>query len=344
MSGTLVSVVIPAFNAAGTLDATLSSARGQSHRELEILVVDDGSTDGTAAIVEAHARQDARVRLIAQANGGVARARNNGIAQASGAFIAPLDADDLWHPDKTVLQLAALAAAGERAALAYGWFRRVDEAGRVLPISPYPAVSGRVLHRHIDWNFISNGSTPLIRTDVARAIGYEPALHDAGNQGCEDYLIQMRIAAEHDFALVPAFVTGYRRTPGAMSSGVARMLRSHLQAYGLLRAHVRQDSARGLIDRRCAMLSVELAAHLLRRKAVGDGMAALGDALRRDAGAALAAIGAQGRRLIGRSNVATVAAAGQGFDLYPVDAPDGAWQTRRPASWLARLERLDAAG
>ncbi|MBH1992413.1 MAG: glycosyltransferase, partial [Sphingomonadaceae bacterium] len=291
MSGTLVSVVIPAFNAAGTLDATLSSARGQSHTELEILVVDDGSTDGTASIVEAHARQDGRVSLITQANGGVARARNNGMAHASGAFIAPLDADDLWHPDKTRLQLAALAAAGDRAALAYGWFRRVDEQGRVLPVSPYPTLSGRVLHRHIDWNFISNGSTPLIRADVARAIGYEPALHDAGNQGCEDYLIQMRIAADYDFALVPGFVTGYRRTPGAMSSGVARMLRSHLQAYGLLRGYVRQDSARTLIDRRCAMLSVELALHLLRRKVVGDGMAALCQAVRHDSGAALTALG-----------------------------------------------------
>lgn len=78
----LVTVVIPAYNAAHTIDETLRSVRSQTHRNLEILVVDDGSRDATPAIVANHAAIDARVRLIVQENAGVAAARNRGIAEA----------------------------------------------------------------------------------------------------------------------------------------------------------------------------------------------------------------------------------------------------------------------
>jgi glycosyltransferase involved in cell wall biosynthesis len=74
----LISVIVPAFNAEGTIDATLRSARSQTHRNLEIIVVDDGSTDDTVGIVDEHRRRDQRVRLVRQANAGVARARNGG--------------------------------------------------------------------------------------------------------------------------------------------------------------------------------------------------------------------------------------------------------------------------
>src|SRR5579863_7666011 len=92
----LVTVVIPAYNAAHTIDETLRSARYQTHRNLEILVVDDGSKDATPEVVARHAVIDARIRLIVQENAGVAAARNRGIAEAKSDLIAPLDADDLW--------------------------------------------------------------------------------------------------------------------------------------------------------------------------------------------------------------------------------------------------------
>src|ERR1700742_3676970 len=104
----LVTVVIPAFNAAATIDETMASARAQSHGNLEIVVVDDGSTDATARLVQAHAERDSRVRLIRQANGGVSVARNTGLHQARGALLATLEADDLWRPPKLVKQLAAM--------------------------------------------------------------------------------------------------------------------------------------------------------------------------------------------------------------------------------------------
>lgn len=338
MPRSLVSVVIPAFNAARTVDATLRSARGQTHRHLEILVVDDGSTDGTARLVEAHVAQDSRIRLIGQANGGVARARNRGIDEAAGEFVAPLDGDDLWHPEKIARQLQALEDAGPKAALAYNWYRRIDMRDDVLPISPYPVVTGSVLHRHIDWNFISNGSTPLIRADVARRVRYEPALHDAGNQGCEDYLFQLRIAARHQFACVPAFLTGYRRIPGAMSSSIERMIRSHLHMYAMLAGEV-DAPARRLIRRRRAILMIELARTTLGKGGVGPAFATALRAAAENPAAAAGAVIDEVQKRVARSPHGSPA---RPFQSYAPDERDGTWQTSRSGRWLRHLAALDA--
>src|SRR5215475_4737819 len=112
-----VTVVIPAYNAEATLDETLRSVRSQTHRALEILIVDDGSSDGTPEVALAHAAADPRVRLIQQSNGGVAAARNRGIEEARATLIAPVDADDLWAPTKIERQVAALHRGGPRVAL-----------------------------------------------------------------------------------------------------------------------------------------------------------------------------------------------------------------------------------
>jgi glycosyltransferase involved in cell wall biosynthesis len=96
----LVSVIIAAFNAAAHIEETCRSALSQTHTALEVIVVDDGSTDDTAAIVERIARTDPRVRLFRQVNRGVAAARNAAIAEAKGEFIAPLDADDIGDARK----------------------------------------------------------------------------------------------------------------------------------------------------------------------------------------------------------------------------------------------------
>ncbi|MDH4393729.1 MAG: glycosyltransferase [Aquabacterium sp.] len=103
-----VSVVIPAYNAARTLRATLDSVRAQGPLVAEVVVVDDGSTDDTAAVVAEH---DPQARLVRQANAGVAAARNLGVSVARGDWVAFLDADDLWLPGKLAAQLKALAQA-----------------------------------------------------------------------------------------------------------------------------------------------------------------------------------------------------------------------------------------
>lgn len=105
----VVSVVIPAFNAAATLDATLRSVRSQTHRNLEILVVDDGSADATPDVADRHARSDSRVVDVGDGvRRGRSAARNRAIELAAGEWIAFVDADDLWRRDRVASLLGAL--------------------------------------------------------------------------------------------------------------------------------------------------------------------------------------------------------------------------------------------
>src|SRR5438874_4376035 len=108
----LISVIIPAYNAEQFIERTIDSASQQTHRNLEIIVVDDGSTDQTASIVKRLTKKDRRLRLIRQPNAGVAAARNRGIKESRGDYLAPLDSDDLWHHTKLEKQLHVFSRGG----------------------------------------------------------------------------------------------------------------------------------------------------------------------------------------------------------------------------------------
>jgi glycosyltransferase involved in cell wall biosynthesis len=226
-SGIKVSVVVPAYNAGQTLDQTLASARGQTYSNLEIIVVDDGSTDDTAAIAARHVAADRRVSVISQANAGVAAARNVGVAASEGEFIALLDADDLWASSKIEQQLAVFAQGDPRVALVYTWFALLDVQSRVIKLGPQIEHEGDVLDPLAYYNFIGNGSSPLIRrTAIEEVGGFDATLRARGGQGCEDWKLYFEIAERHHFALVPEALTGYRHTHNNMSSDGLQMLRS----------------------------------------------------------------------------------------------------------------------
>jgi glycosyltransferase involved in cell wall biosynthesis len=109
MSQPLVSVIVPTFNRSDCLAAAVRSALAQTHHDVEVLICDDGSTDATPALAESLRRDDRRVRYLAQSNRGVSAARNLGLRNARGDFIAFLDSDDTWMPWKLEAQLAGLA-------------------------------------------------------------------------------------------------------------------------------------------------------------------------------------------------------------------------------------------
>ncbi len=227
VTGHLVSVVIPAYNAEATLDETLRSVRAQTHQALDIVVVDDGSTDGTRALGEQHAAADARVQVLHRANAGVAAARNAGWQHARSEFIAFIDADDLWAPTKIEKQLAALLLGGDRIGLVYCWFARIDHASRIVGLHDGPLWQGDVTEPILMTNFIGNGSSALMRREaLVAAGGFEPGLQAQGAHGCEDYLLYFRVAVAYHFALVPERLVGYRHLPNNMSSNRPRMLRS----------------------------------------------------------------------------------------------------------------------
>jgi glycosyltransferase involved in cell wall biosynthesis len=99
----LISCIIPVFNGQTYLAEAIDSILKQSYRPIEIIIVDDGSTDGTAMVAE---RYNQQIRYLRQANAGTAAARNLGLSVAAGEFVAFLDADDLWHPEKLARQMA----------------------------------------------------------------------------------------------------------------------------------------------------------------------------------------------------------------------------------------------
>jgi glycosyltransferase involved in cell wall biosynthesis len=222
-----VSVIVPAYNAALTIDETLRSVRAQTYRDLEILIVDDGSTDATLEIARAHAACDSRIRIIRQSNTGVAAARNCGIAESTAELIAPIDADDLWHPDKIQRQVEALENGGPRVGLVYCWYAMIDEQSRVRSCHHSAADEGDVLPSMCLRNLVGNGSSALMRkTAIVEAGGYDAKLRARNAQGCEDYKLYFQIAEKYEFALVRDHLTGYRRTSANMSSDVLQMLRS----------------------------------------------------------------------------------------------------------------------
>jgi glycosyltransferase involved in cell wall biosynthesis len=239
-----VTVIVPAYNAARTIDRTLASVRAQTFEALEILVIDDGSRDDTAGRAARHAGEDARIRLIRQDNGGVAAARNHGIAEATAPLIAPVDADDLWSPAKIEKQVAALK--DDSVGLVYCWYDVIDDADAVTDANYRPREEGDVLARLCLGNFIGNGSTPLIRRDVLLAAGgYDQSLRARRAQGCEDYSLYLRLAERSRFALVPEPLVGYRVSAAAMSGDLTQMYRSARIVAAELRAR-RPDLARAV--------------------------------------------------------------------------------------------------
>lgn len=226
-SGELVSVIVPAFNAARTIEETLLSIRRQTHRNLDVIVVDDGSTDDTYRIAHKHSLLDERIRVIQQPNKGVAAARNRGIAEARGQLVATIDADDVWRPSKIARQVAVLSGLGSDVMLVYGWSAEIGEDGEVVSLSKGPSFTGDVLKILCYGNFVGNGSSALIRKSILQDLGgYDSSLRDRDAQGCEDWSLFLRLAAKGHFAVVPDHLTGYRQAPDAMSRNIAQMLRS----------------------------------------------------------------------------------------------------------------------
>lgn len=161
----LVSVLIPAYNASSTIVETLESVRAQIYPHFEIIVIDDGSTDDTAAIVESFARGDRRIRLVRKPNGGLPSARNAGIAVARGAF--EVDADDLWQPDKLAAEVAAMRRLGASVGMVYCWGWRIDERSRLLPGGFIcHAYEGEAYAALILQNFVVS---PVYRAEAIRA-------------------------------------------------------------------------------------------------------------------------------------------------------------------------------
>jgi glycosyltransferase involved in cell wall biosynthesis len=223
------SVVMPAYNAAPTIGAAIESVLAQTRSDFELIVVDDGSTDDTAACVGPYLR-DQRVTFIRQPNAGQASARNAALAAASGVYVSLLDSDDLWLPQYLDLMCRRLEV-DPLAAVAYtdAWvlddeIRRVARATVKTPWHPpaVPTDPERFLRALLEFgNFIFVGAT--IRRDVFAEVG----AFRAGVEPSEDYELWLRLAANgYRFVRVDFPLAIYRRRPGQMSADRPRLERA----------------------------------------------------------------------------------------------------------------------
>jgi len=219
---TSISVVIPAYNAELTIYETICSVQQQTLKNLEIIVINDGSTDGTLTVL--NQIQEPRLKIFTYENCGLPTARNRGISQASGDFIAFLDADDLWTPDKLELQLKSLADHPE-AAVAYSRTIFMDEQGQSFHRGQrFSYFEGNVLKNLLVWNFIESGSNPLIRREAIETIGeFDPSQPPAA-----DWDYWLRLAIKYPFVLVRKPQIFYRQSGNQMSSKVEAMENSQL--------------------------------------------------------------------------------------------------------------------
>lgn len=224
----LVSVIIPAYNAQRFIGETIKSVLYQSYTNLEILIIDDGSKDKTAEIVREYMLEDKRIKLIQQANAGVAAARNHGIEKSTGQFIAPLDADDIWYPENIRSQVGHFLSVGNEVGLVYAWSIDIDEDGRTTGCTHVSRIEGKVHTTLLLHYFIANSSCVLVRRSCfERVIGYDTQLRKQHGQGCEDWDLLLRIAEQYEFRVVPRVLVGYRRLSSSMSKDCSQMARSH---------------------------------------------------------------------------------------------------------------------
>ncbi|MBW4636270.1 MAG: glycosyltransferase family 2 protein [Iphinoe sp. HA4291-MV1] len=230
----LVSVIIPAYNAEAFISRTLQSIISQTYGNIEILVVDDGSRDKTVEIVESFAQKDSRIILLKQSNSGVASARNLAIENSRGEYIAPIDADDIWYPQKLEKQVQCMLEAGQSIGLVYAWSVFIDEEDAIVgQYTPHHylnvlSVEGEVYPALLYTNFISSASVPLIRRVCFEKVGgYNHKLREQNAQGCEDWDIYLRIAEHYQFRVVPEFLIGYRQVKASMSNKCQIMERSY---------------------------------------------------------------------------------------------------------------------
>lgn len=223
-----VSVVIPTYNSGHLVVEAVESVLRQTCRPDEVIVIDDGSTDDTPERLRPYLD---RIQYVPQTNGGVAAARNAGLALATGDLIAFLDADDAWHPHKLERQLAVLSQQPQIDLLATeltswpGQFAAAETLGRGAVV-PVP------LAEMLTFNPLATSSVVVRREALERVGRFDTDLF-----GPEDYDLWLRCAQATQVAILEEPLTGYRDTLGSLGKQAETMRR------GLLAIHAKLDEA-----------------------------------------------------------------------------------------------------
>ena len=216
-----VSVVIPSYNSARFVTVAVQSVLEQTISDLEVVVVDDGSTDDTRGVLK---RYGPPFRYVLIPNGGVSMALNRGIAETSGKYVAFLDADDVWLPQKLDRQLAALRdSAG--AEVCYTAYTLVDEERRPLGVHRPPGPEGLLEKLLFQSNVVGPPSTVLVeRALLDRVGGFDPNLSQ-----CADWDEWIRLERQATFVCVDEPLIEYRQHANNMSRSTALLERDSVR-------------------------------------------------------------------------------------------------------------------
>lgn len=242
----LVSVVVPAFNVANTIEETLHSIINQTFEDFEIIVVDDGSTDETPQILKTF--KDTRLRVVRQVNRGLAGARNTGIQLSMGKYIAFCDSDDVWEPEKLELHVTHLNC-DINLGLSFCGSSLIDEKGRFLKTSQRPKLKNISAADIFKRNPIGNGSVAVFRRSALDVIAYRPANErqrdwwfDETLRQSEDIDAWMRFALASDWKIegIPGLLTRYRIQAGGLSAN----LHKQFETWSRMRDKVTQIAPR----------------------------------------------------------------------------------------------------
>lgn len=220
-----VSIILPVFDARRFLALALASLLEQSHRNIEVIAIDDGSRDGSLAILRAAAEMDPRVTVVSRPNRGLIATLNEGLQRADSDFVARMDADDISHPGRIAAQVAAFAEDNALGLLGTN-FDTLFAPDRVE--AARPATLTRVGERAIFGRFVTALRHPTVmfrRTRLGRAaLAYDPAYPCA-----EDFDLFRRLAEETRIAETPDPWLTYRLHPASVSATqMAVMVRTHL--------------------------------------------------------------------------------------------------------------------
>jgi len=217
-----VSVIIPAYNAMAFLPSTLKSISEQTFTDYEVIVVNDGSSDGIENWITQNA--EPKIKLISQQNQGAAGAKNTGLTHAQGEYIAFLDADDLWEKTKLEKQVRILEDNPE-VGLVYTWVGSIDEHGRPRPKVRINNVQGDVWEKLLEHNIVECGSVALVRRQCYEHVGwFDQSLPSSYG---EDWDMWLRISVHYLFKVIQEPLVSYRAHSNNLSKNWTVMEKSH---------------------------------------------------------------------------------------------------------------------
>jgi glycosyltransferase involved in cell wall biosynthesis len=245
----LVSVIVPVYNRAHLVTETVASILGQTYRNIEIILINDGSTDDSLKVIQTLQQEHPDViRIIDQENQGQIIARNQGIQQARGQYIAFLDSDDLWVPDKLELQMPLF---DDGVGLVYGGVELINEDGETTGFDACdPAIQGEIYPQLLVKNRMTGGSVMVLRAALDRVGVFDPEFSAA-----ENWDLWLRICKVYQARLVNKPVVKYRLHQNNMSKDMMLMQDAKRQ---IMAKHCDKHSSDKLVARYSRLAEADL--------------------------------------------------------------------------------------